>query len=41
MRINYVANGRGNTVAVIDAKTHKVLAMIPVAQRPWGIVISP
>jgi YVTN family beta-propeller protein len=37
----YVANGRGNSVAVIDGKTQKILAMIPVAGRPWGIAITP
>jgi len=30
----YVANGRGNNVAVVDARTHKLIAMIPVAGRP-------
>jgi PQQ-dependent catabolism-associated beta-propeller protein len=37
----YVATGRGNGVAVIDTRTHKVLADIPTGDRVWGIAITP
>jgi YVTN family beta-propeller protein len=37
----YVATGRGNTVAVIDAASRKLLHMIPVGQRPWGLALTP
>jgi YVTN family beta-propeller protein len=37
----YVANGRGNSVAVIDAVSHRLLSMIPVGGRPWGIALTP
>ncbi|MFP5285966.1 MAG: hypothetical protein ACLGI9_09540, partial [Thermoanaerobaculia bacterium] len=36
----YVANGHGNSVAVIDAAARKVVRTIPVGQRPWGIAVS-
>ena len=37
----YVANGHGNSVAVIDAASYKVVANVPVGKRPWGIAITP
>ncbi|HYH09591.1 MAG TPA: beta-propeller fold lactonase family protein [Thermoanaerobaculia bacterium] len=37
----YVATGRGNGVAVLDTRTHKVLANIPTGERVWGIAIAP
>jgi YVTN family beta-propeller protein len=37
----YVATGRGNNVAVLDAENQKVLQLIKVGQRPWGIALSP
>ena len=37
----YVANGRGNSVSVIDAGDDKLLATIPVGKRVWGIAITP
>ena len=36
----YVANGHGNSVAVIDAVKGKVVATIPVGKRPWGIAVT-
>ena len=36
----YVANGHGNSVAVIDAKAWKVVEVIPVGRRPWGVAVS-
>ncbi len=36
----YAATGRGNSVAVIDTKTNRVTATIPVGQRPWGLGLS-
>lgn len=37
----YVALGRGNGVAVIDAAAARFLATIPTGQRVWGIAITP
>jgi len=37
----YVATGRGNSVAVIDGEQLKLVALIPVGQRPWGIALTP
>jgi YVTN family beta-propeller protein len=36
----YVSTGRGGTVAVIDSRSHKLLAEVPVGTRPWGIALS-
>jgi YVTN family beta-propeller protein len=36
----YVSTGRGGTVAVIDSKSHKLLAEVPVGTRPWGLALS-
>jgi YVTN family beta-propeller protein len=35
----YVANGRSNSVSVIDARSNAKLADIPVGELPWGVVI--
>ena len=35
----YVANGRSNTVSVIDTATKKELKQIKVGEQPWGVVI--
>ena len=37
----YVANGRSNTVSIVDAKTNREEAVIEVGARPWGIDITP
>jgi len=37
----YVATGRGNSMAVIDGEQLKLVALIPVGQRPWGIALTP
>ena len=37
----YVATGRGNAVVVFDAKSHEVVATIPVGQRVWGLAVTP
>ena len=37
----YVGNFKDNTVSVIDTVAEKVVATIPVAAGPHGIVISP
>ncbi len=37
----FVSTGRGNTIAVIDTTTDRVVASIAVGQRPWGIALSP
>jgi YVTN family beta-propeller protein len=37
----YVANGRGNTVSVVDAKSHEVVRTISVGQRVWGLALTP
>ena len=35
----YVANGRSNSVSVIDTTTRKVVKEIPVGELPWGVAI--
>jgi YVTN family beta-propeller protein len=35
----YVANGRSNSVSVIDTMTLQVLKTIPVGELPWGVTI--
>ena len=37
----YVATGRGNSVAVIDADQLSLINLIPVGGRPWGIALTP
>ncbi|MBW3630790.1 MAG: hypothetical protein KY464_16050, partial [Gemmatimonadetes bacterium] len=37
----YVATGHAGTVAVIDARTERVIAHVPAGRRPWGIAASP
>ena len=35
----YVANGRSNTVSVIDTARNALIKDIPVGQTPWGVQI--
>jgi YVTN family beta-propeller protein len=35
----YVANGRSDSVSVIDTETNQKVKDIPVGERPWGVVI--
>jgi YVTN family beta-propeller protein len=35
----YVANGRSNSVSVIDTETNQSVKEIPVGDTPWGVVI--
>jgi YVTN family beta-propeller protein len=35
----YVANGRSNSVSVIDTASNAVIKTIPVGQMPWGVHI--
>ncbi len=35
----YVANGRSNSVSVIDTATAAKVADLPVGELPWGVVI--
>jgi len=35
----YVANGRSNSVSVVDLINNKHLQEIAVGQLPWGVVI--
>jgi YVTN family beta-propeller protein len=35
----YVANGRSNSVSVIDAEAMTRLRDIPVGEAPWGVVV--
>ena len=37
----YVTNERSNDLSVIDSATDKVIATIPVGERPRGIRLSP
>jgi YVTN family beta-propeller protein len=34
-----VANGRSNSVSVIDTETNQSVKEIPVGDTPWGVVI--
>jgi YVTN family beta-propeller protein len=36
----YVANGRSNSVSVIDAVELKVISEVKVGEMPWGVVIK-
>ena len=36
----YVANGRSDSVSVIDTESLKKLYDIEVESRPWGVVIK-
>jgi YVTN family beta-propeller protein len=35
----YVANGRSNSVSVIDTEKLQVISEIKVGETPWGVVI--
>jgi YVTN family beta-propeller protein len=35
----YVANGRSNSVSVIDTRTRTRLLDVPVGELPWGVTI--
>ena len=35
----YVANGRSNSVSVIDTMKNEKISDIAVGQLPWGVVI--
>jgi YVTN family beta-propeller protein len=35
----YVANGRSNSVSVIDTESEKKLADIAVGNLPWGVTV--
>jgi YVTN family beta-propeller protein len=37
----YVANGRANSISVIDGTNDKLIATIAVGQRVWGLAITP
>jgi len=34
-----VANGRSNSISVIDTSTNQIVGEIPVGNLPWGVVI--
>ena len=36
----YVANGRSNSVSVIDTASNTVSKEISVGEMPWGVVIQ-
>ncbi|TQV12041.1 hypothetical protein DB813_03910, partial [Xanthomonas perforans] len=36
----YVANGRSNSVSVIDTASLRELKQIPVGELPWGVIIA-
>jgi len=36
----YVANGRSNSVSVIDTEANQKIADIPVGELPWGVVVK-
>ena len=33
--------GRGNAIAIVDTQQERMLASVPVGERPWGIALSP
>jgi YVTN family beta-propeller protein len=35
----YVANGRSNSVSVIDTAARRKLVDVPVGELPWGVAI--
>jgi YVTN family beta-propeller protein len=35
----YVANGRSNSVSVIDTQTNAKVTDVTVGELPWGVVI--
>jgi YVTN family beta-propeller protein len=37
----YVSNGGEGSVSVIDTTDNKIIATIPVGQRPWNMAITP
>jgi YVTN family beta-propeller protein len=37
----YVANGRSNSVSVIDTQSNRRVTDIPVGERPWGVAMGP
>ena len=36
----YVSNEKDNTISVVDGESYKVMATVPVGQRPRGIVLG-
>lgn len=34
-----VANGRSDSVSMIDTETNQKIKDVPVGERPWGVVI--
>ena len=36
----YVANGFGDDITIIDAKSRKAIVSIPVGRVPWGVVVD-
>jgi YVTN family beta-propeller protein len=39
-KLLYVANGFGDDITIIDAKSQKPIVSIPVGRVPWGVVID-
>jgi YVTN family beta-propeller protein len=37
----YTANGPSNDVSVVDVPSWRVIATLPVGQRPWGVAVGP
>ena len=37
----YVSNGGDANVSVIDTATNRVVATVPVGQRPWNMALTP
>ncbi len=36
----FVANGFGDDITIIDAKSRKAIVSIPVGRIPWGVAID-
>ena len=36
----YIANGRGNSVSILDGLNYRMINTVPVGERVWGIGLS-
>ena len=37
----YTANGPSNDLSIVDTGAWRILAKVPVGQKPWGATCSP
>ena len=38
---DYVANGHGHSVAILDVASARVTEVVPAGRRPWGLALTP